>query len=131
MRTQVNVQSATREKLKDLRASLGLKSVDDVIWHLVRAFEGEDQEPAVDNSDSDGRDTPPRRRKINVREPLYTFDVMAEREGMLEYYTGFDRLSIQLLSQRMEEVCSASSFFCSPSSVVVVPVSDVPLTLRT
>ena len=51
-----------------------------------------------------------KKRKINVRAPLYSLELLADREGMLQYLTGFDRESIDLLTQRLGEVV-----FLSPS----------------
>ena len=54
---------------------------------------------------------PVKRRRIDVREPLYSLDVLAERPGMLEYYTGFDRAEVDLLIRRFSEVSIGLVFF--------------------
>lgn len=122
MSTHIRVSDNVKEKLESLRVSLGLRSADAVIERLVEAFEGVAQEDPADASNSDDRSSPPQRRKINVREPLYSLESMAQRDGMLEYYTGFDRSAIELLVRRMEEVCMAPFLFWCPSSVMGAPV---------
>ena len=54
-----------------------------------------------------------KRRKINVREQLYSLEILSEREGMLEYYTGFDRSHVDLLVRRFSEVRRERAFFPS------------------
>lgn len=104
MRTQVNVSRDMHAKLKNLKASLGLASVDAIFEYLCARLEGVVEEGGVDGGDDGDGEPPVRRRRIDVREPLYSFDTQAERRGMLEYYTGFDRRAIELLIRRMGEV---------------------------
>ena len=48
---------------------------------------------------------------MNVREPLYSLEILAEREGMLYYLTGFERSEVDLLVKRFAEVRRLSCFF--------------------
>ena len=71
---------------------------------------GDDDDDGDDGGD-DGR--PVRRRKLNVREPLYSLEILSERLGMLEYLTGFGRGDVDLLIRRLQEVIFGPSFYCS------------------
>ena len=67
---------------------------------------------AVSNGDDGGQEGDAgKKRKINVRAPLYSLELLADREGMLQYLTGFDRESIDLLTQRLGEVVFLSPCF--------------------
>ena len=46
-----------------------------------------------------------------MREPLYSLEILNERPGMLEYYTVFDRLVVELLIRRFREVSLIRAFF--------------------
>jgi len=41
---------------------------------------------------------------MNVRDPLYSLEILSEREGMLYYLTGFERSEVDLLVKRFQEV---------------------------
>ena len=69
------------------------------------------------------------KKKKNVRPPLYSMEALAERPGMLEFYTGFDLKTIKLLIRRLEEVRRLDLFFfffCFPgarvASIIFCPV---------
>jgi hypothetical protein len=109
--THVEVSLETREKLKEKKDELGLRSVDAVVQHFLSGpqDDGEEESP----SDNEGEDSgePVKRRKINVREPLYSLELLSKRPGMLEYYTGFDRSAVDLLIRRFSEVRRGRAFF--------------------
>ena len=110
MRTHVSVSTDSKEKLENLKASLGLRSVDAVIQHLCSSPVDVVEDVAVGGDDAGGRDEPARRRRIDVREPLYSLEILAERRGMLEYYTGFDRHTVDLLIRRIGEASLSCDF---------------------
>ena len=109
--THVEVSLETREKLKEKKDELGVRSVDAVLQHFLSGpqDDGEEESP----SDNEGEDSgePEKRRKVNVREPLYSLELLSERAGMLEYYTGFDRPAVDLLIRRFSEVRRGRTFF--------------------
>ncbi len=111
MTTHVKVSHDTHAKLKNRKAILGLPSIDAILQHLLgpppEAVEG----GSPSGSDEEGSDEPVQRRRIDVREPLYSLESLAERRGMLEYYTGFDRPTVDLLIRRIKEA-SLSCDFC-------------------
>ena len=59
---------------------------------------------------------PQKKRKQNVRPPLYSLEILSDREGMLYYLTGFERSEVDMLVKRFGEVkifglfCSCPSF---------------------
>ncbi len=110
MYKQLQVTADVHEKLKKRKAALGLSSIDAVIQQLL-----EPQPIAVEDAPVDGRDgndgeVPARRRRRDVREPLYSLDILDARRGMLEYYTGFDRPAVELLIRRIEEASLRCGF---------------------
>jgi hypothetical protein len=111
MTTHVKVTHAVKDLLKDKKDELGVRSVDAVIQHFFSGpqDDGEEESP----SDNEGEDSgePDKRRKVNVREELYSLEILSEREGMLEYYTGFDRSDVDLLVRRFSEVRRERVFF--------------------
>ncbi len=108
--TTIKVLPETNEKLKKLKEQYGLRSVDAVIERLVSESKGKRQrEEAVENGE-EASSSPELKRKILVRDPLYSYEKMKERDGMLHYYTGFDESAIELLLRRFKEV-GKSVFF--------------------
>jgi hypothetical protein len=109
--THVEVSRETREKLKEKKDELGVRSVDAVIQHFLSGPQDDGEEES--SSDNEGEDSgePEKRRKVNVREELYSLEILSEREGMLEYYTGFDRSDVDLLVRRFSEVRRERVFF--------------------
>lgn len=103
-RSSVEVSVATRELLKEKKKELGLHSIDAVIQHLCSS--SKDRVEEVSSSGSDGEDVgePAKKRRIDVRDALYSLEILSERRGMLEYYTGFDRPAVDLLIKRFREV---------------------------
>ena len=111
MTTHVKVTHAVKDLLKDKKDELGLRSVDAVIQHLCASSQGEGEGDSSSSSGDEDADEPVKRRKINVREELYSLEILSEREGMLEYYTGFDRSEVDLLVRRFSEVRRERAFF--------------------
>lgn len=99
---KVKVSDTTRAELKKLKGELGLPSVDSVFQCLLAGYRraGEpsyrDPNPAVDAAG------PEKKRRIDVRESLYSFEVLKERRDMLEYYTGLDESTLRMLMDRLE-----------------------------
>ncbi len=54
---------------------------------------------------------PQKRRKILTQDPLYSIDSVAERNKMMEYLTGFDEDTVELLIRRFSEVSLGLVFF--------------------
>jgi hypothetical protein len=111
MTTHVKVSRAVHDMLKEKKDELGLRSVDAVVQHLLSGSQDEGEEDSPSNNEGEDDGEPVKRRKINVREPLYSLEILSEREGMLEYYTGFDRSDVDLLVRRFSEVRRKCCFF--------------------
>jgi hypothetical protein len=109
--TTVKVSEETKKKLKEWKKRFGAKSID----ALIQSMDAEvmEQVAYADANADEGEDSgePEKRRKINVREPLYSLELLCERPGMLEYYTGFDRPAVDLLIRRFSEVRRWRAFF--------------------
>ncbi len=112
--TKVEVSVDTREELKKLKADLEAKNIDAVINWLLGKH--------PDQGDADGRasmeeeeaDEPQERRKLNVRSPFYSLEILSERKGMLYYLTGFERSDVDLLVKRIGEVKISGMYFRAP-----------------
>ncbi len=111
MTTHVKVSRAVHDMLKEKKDELGLRSVDAVIQHFLEDSKDEGEEDSPSNSEGEDVGEPVKRRKVNVREPLYSLEILAERPGMLEYCTGFDRPAVDLLIRRFSEVGLSRMFF--------------------
>lgn len=100
----MDIDHGTHNDLKNLKERLGLKKLGEVVRALVDHFLN--RGPAMENEESDGEDLdePAKKRRIDVRDALYSLEILSKRRGMLEYYTGFDRPAVDLLIQRFREV---------------------------
>jgi hypothetical protein len=119
--THVEVSVDTREKLKKVKKDIDAKSIDAVINWLL--------DKHMDQGDADGADMeeeeaggPRKQRKVNVRDPLYSLEILSEREGMLYYLTGFERSEVDLLVKRSGEVRLSGMFFSSSILRVHAPL---------
>ena len=115
-RTTISVSHASSEIFKKLKARFNAKSADELILALADVQPGEEDELSSLSSESLEQEAPQKRRKKNVREPLFSFELLADRPEMLEYYTGFDASAIKCLSERLGEVRVVDCIFCSSSS---------------
>ena len=71
--TTIKVSTETRDALKQLKRDLGLKNMDGVINHLFGSHSASIKEAASRSSEEDGGEDPQKKRKKNVREPLFSF----------------------------------------------------------
>jgi hypothetical protein len=111
MTTHVKVSRAVHDMLKEKKEELGLRSVDAVVQHFLSGSQDEGEEDPPLNGAGEDAGEPVKRRKINVQPPLYSLELLSERPGMLEYYTGFDRPAVDLLIRRFSEVGLSRAFF--------------------
>ena len=88
-------------------------SLDSLLQALCVHEGGPDAAADAMQDDGDDEEEPAKRRKRNVRGPLYSLDLLSERDGMLQYLTGFTRTDIDLLTSRLREVVFPLPFFCS------------------
>jgi len=112
--TKVEVSIDTREKLKKIKKDLDAKSIDAVVnWLLGKHLDQGDPDSAAGMEEEEA-DGPQKKRKLNVRDPLCSLEILSEREGMLYYLTGFERSEVDLLVKRFGEVRKSVMFFsCS------------------
>ena len=118
-KTTVDVRASTLEKLKKLKKNnrdIDARSIDDVInWMFGKCLDqgDADGDAVMEEEEADGRQ---KKRKLNVRDPLYSLEILSDREGMLHYLAGFERSEVDLLVKRFGEVkifglfCSCPSF---------------------
>jgi hypothetical protein len=111
--TKVEVSMDNREKLKKVKKDIDAKSIDVVNWLLDKHLDQGDADGAagMEEEEADGLR---KQRKVNVRDPLYSLEILSEREGMLYYLTGFERSEVDLLVKQFGEVRMSVIFFaCS------------------
>ena len=75
-----------------------------MITALLDEQQQQGEADGVERHDQEGADEPMKRRKIYVRDALYSLELLTERRGMLEFCTGFDRPAMDLLIRRFGEV---------------------------
>jgi hypothetical protein len=125
-RTSIDVDHDVHGELKKLKVEHDLKKMGDVVRMLVDHYQGPGLAVGSDEDEVEDAGEPVKRRRIDVREPLYSLEILAERPGMLEYYTGFDRPTVDLLIRRFSEVRLERVFFpllllCQEASRVYGP----------
>jgi predicted CopG family antitoxin len=111
MSTTIQVTQELAAKLKKLKVDTEAKSIDAVITALLNERQPQNDADVAENSDQEEGPVPPKRRKFYVEEALYSLEVLSERRGMLEYYTGFDRSAVDLLIRVFSEVRTNIFFF--------------------
>jgi hypothetical protein len=84
MTTHVKVSCAVHHLLKEKKEELGLRSVDAVLQHFLAGFRGKGEEDSPSSSEVEDSGEPVKRRRIDVREALYSLEILDERPGMLE-----------------------------------------------
>ena len=107
----MDIDHDVHEDLKKVKTDNGLKKMGDAVRMLADNYFDRGDVPESEENEGEDSGEPVKRRKINVREPLYSLELLSERPGMLEYYTGFDRSAVDLLIRRFSEVRRGRAFF--------------------
>jgi hypothetical protein len=110
-RANVDIDHDVHEDLKKVKTDNGLKKIGDAVRVLADHYFDRVDAPESEENEGEDAGEPVKRRRIDVREPLYSLEILAERPGMLEYYTGFDRPTVDLLIRRFSEVRLERVFF--------------------
>lgn len=111
MSTTIQVTKQLAARLKKLKEDTGGKSIDSVITALLEEQQEQEEAHVVEDLDQEEGDAPAKRRKIDVRDALYSLEWLTERRGMLEFCTGFDRPAVDLLIRRFREVSRSGFVF--------------------
>ena len=111
MSTHVKVSDAVKDMLKAKKKELSLPSVDAVIQHLCASPPGSGDEGSASGSGDGDDGEPVKKRRVDVREPLYSLEILKERLGMVEFYTGLELSAVELLIRRFREVSMRLSVF--------------------
>jgi hypothetical protein len=110
-RANVDIDHDVHEDLKKVKTDNGLKKMGDAVRVLADHYFGRVDTPESEENEGEDAGEPEKRRKINVREELYSLEILSERDGILEYYTGFNRSEVDLLVRRFSEVRRERVFF--------------------
>jgi hypothetical protein len=120
--THLKVSSETRALLKKVKKDLDAKSIDAVVnWLLDKHLDQGDADGAAGMEEEEAGGAQ-KLRKLNVRDPLYSLEILSEREGMLYYLTGFERSEVDLLVKRFGEVRMSVFIFSTLTLCVHAPL---------
>ena len=120
----LRLSDAVNDELKKQVKASEHKTVDAFLSSLFFPNLADSEGAPSSSSEESGGEAPQKKRKKNVREPLFSFEDLAERDKMLEYYTGFDESAIRLLIRRLGEVGKPfffSFFFLFSSPATMLP----------
>lgn len=109
--TTVKVSAGTKEKLKKEKKKRRLKSVDEVISVIVDELNESDREDEVEEEPENNEDRPRQRRKKLVRDAFYTYEAVAERDGMVQYLTSLTVSEVDMVISRFQEMVQHSFSF--------------------
>jgi hypothetical protein len=101
MKASVEVKASTRDLLKQKKEDLGVRSVDEVIVHLLGQREGE--------VDADGGERAGRKRaraaednEENDRVPqLFSYETLVQEEKAIKYFTGLNQSCMEWVVKAM------------------------------
>ena len=101
MKASVEVKTSTRDLLKQKKEELDLRSVDEVIVHLLGQRDGE--------VDADGGERAGRKRgraaeeeEENERVPqLFSFETLVQEEKTIKYFTGLNQTCMDWVMKAM------------------------------
>jgi hypothetical protein len=94
-------------KIEEPGKKFSAKSADALILEFEKRLLGvlaPEKDAAHDLDSEEEVQGPEKRRKKNVRDPLFSFKILAERPEMLEFYTGYDGKRILMLTDRLAQV---------------------------
>lgn len=130
--TTVKVSVGTKEKLKKEKKKRRLKSVDEVISVIVDELNESDREDEVEEEPENNEDRPRQRRKKLVRDAFYTYEAVAERDGMVQYLTSLTVSEVDMVISRFQEMVQHSFSFlffffavASASGFVMLSISSL------
>lgn len=112
-RTTVTISASSKEVWEKLKKKFSAKSSDALVADLREQLLDliEPDKDVVNDPDSEEEvQGPEKRRKKNVRPPLFSFKILEDRPEMLEFYTGYDGKRILMLTDRLAQV-HISTFF--------------------
>lgn len=130
--THLKVSAETHAMLKELKKETKAKSVDAVIHELLSRPIGGAAQDGGSGSEPEARPEAANKRKKNVRDALYSFEILLDRPEMLEFYTGFDKGQVERLIKWLTEVKRAFCFFfffCPSCSDTLDSICDTILTI--
>jgi hypothetical protein len=119
--THLKVSRETRALLKKVKKDIDAKSIDVVNWLLDKHMDQGDADGSAGMEEEEAGG-PRKQRKVNVRDPLYSLEILSEREGMLYYLTGFERSEVDLLVKRFGEVRMSVFIFSTLTLRVHAPL---------
>ena len=110
----MTISAASKIVWEKLKKKFSAKSADALILEFEKRLLGvpDPEKGAAEDLDSEEEvQGPEKRRKKNVRPPLFSFKILEERPEMLEFYTGYDGKRILMLTDRLAQVPISLFFF--------------------
>ena len=116
--THIKVSMPTHAALMKEKESRGLKSVDATIQALLAEAGHKGEDVLEPTSQEEPPESAQKKRKIKVMEPLYSYEDIQKRDGMLKYLTGVSQEQFNMLLDLVAKV-RERIFFFSLSGVFV------------
>ncbi len=105
----MDVDPDVLDRMKKIKAEHGFKTTSEAARFVLDHYDKRGQRAGSDEDEREESGEPVKKRKINVREPLYLLELLSECVGMLQYCTGFGLGEVGLLIRRFKEVGGWSS----------------------
>ena len=100
----VKLSRSRIEKLKNLKRELKVSSLDEVVATLVDDFDEAEEDDAANDEPEEELPSAQKKRKKLVRPPLLSLSAMLERDGMLRYYTGLDKGTVEIVISEIKAI---------------------------
>jgi len=112
MTTTIKVTRGTADLLKEKKAALGLKTMDDVVLHLLRESKmDEDEDRAVGRRQKRARAEDEEEKPVRVQQ-LFAYFLLVEEEKAVKHFTGMSQKCVDWVMAEMEKAVSISCVFC-------------------
>ena len=86
-------------------------------WTSIWTKWGANGDAGMEEEEADG---PQKKRKLIVRTPLYSPEILSVLKGMVYFLTGFERSEVDLLVKRFDDVRMMFMFCSCPSYVPIL-----------
>ena len=112
MTTTIKVTRGTADLLREKKVALKLKTMDDVVLHLLQESEmDEDEDRAVGLRQKRARAEDEEEKPVRVQQ-LFAYFLLVEEEKAVKHFTGMSQKCVDWVMAEMEKAVSISCVFC-------------------
>jgi hypothetical protein len=104
----MDVKHSVKEDLKDLKSSLGLKTLSDVVAYLLEQHAGGGEQNSESSDDGGPRAMDVEEDKTKKLPALLSFEILDKGDKPLRFFTGMNR---ECLNWTMQKTVAAVFFF--------------------